>query len=307
MKLSIIVPVYNVEKYLRKCLDSLAEQTAEDYEVILVNDGSKDASREIAAEYAGKYPFFRIIDLDNGGQGRARNFGIDAAQGEYIGFVDSDDWAAPEMFSRLLDYAEREEADIAVCDYYRCEETGERLYEKARLQDHPLSAAGAVWNKLFRREIIGDVRFPVGLWYEDFEFSAKVMMKSSKTVFLHEPLYFYRSGHASTMRNANSSKNLDMLRIMESIREVVAPGREEDFRFLVINHVLLDSIKRVSAQNSKNKKAVIAKLREYVKKYVPDLENCESFRKETRNRRIIMWLNYNEFEFISDLILKIKK
>lgn len=306
MKLSIIVPVYNAEKYLRECLESLAAQTIRDYEVILVNDGSTDSSREIINEYIGKYSVFKTIDIENGGQGRARNFGLLAAQGEYIGFVDSDDSVSSAMFEKLYAFAEQEEADIAVCDYYRCEISGKRIYEKSKLQDHPLSAAGAVWNKIFRHELIQDIRFPEGLWYEDFQFSAQAMISSGKTVFLHEPLYFYRSGHTSTMRNTNSVKNLDMIRIMENIHKYVDKDHENDFQFLVINHVLLDSIKRVSAQSGKNKKNVIRKLREYVIKYVPDLENCVSYQKESRNRRIIMWLNYHELEFVSDFILKIK-
>ena len=99
MKLSIIVPVYNVEKFLNKCLDSLIGQTMEDYEIILVDDGSKDASGRICDDYAERYPeLVRVLHIDNGGQGRARNFGIETARGEYLGFVDSDDWVETDMY-----------------------------------------------------------------------------------------------------------------------------------------------------------------------------------------------------------------
>ena len=104
MKLSIIVPVYNVEKFLNKCLDSLIGQTMEDYEIILVDDGSKDASGRICDDYAERYPeLVRVMHIDNGGQGRARNFGIDTAKGEYLGFVDSDDYLEPNVYGYMLE------------------------------------------------------------------------------------------------------------------------------------------------------------------------------------------------------------
>lgn len=306
MKLSIITPVYNVEKYLPECLNSVLNQSFSDYELILVNDGSTDNSAEILSSYAEKYPdIIRIITIDNGGQGRARNFALDVAEGDYIGFVDSDDWITPEMFSKLYEAACYSDADIAVCDYYRVED-GNYIYEKSHLQSHYLSSSGAVWNKIFRRKLIGDIRFPQGRWYEDFSFSAKLLMKAQKTVFIDEPLYCYRSGHSSTMRNRNSAKNLDMLYIMDDIRSAVPDGKEEDFRFLVINHLLLDSVKRVSTQKGEGYKEVVSEMLEYVRKEVPSLKECESFRNESRNRRIIMWLNYHNLAGIANFILGLK-
>ena len=306
MKLSIITPVYNVENYLSECIESILNQNFSDFELILINDGSTDSSPHIMNSYAAAHPdIIRTINIDNGGQGRARNFAIEEARGEYIGFVDSDDWITPSMFEKLYNAAEENCADVAACDYYRVEE-GKYIYEKARLQNHYLSSAGAVWNKIFRRELIGDIRFPQGRWYEDFSFSAKLLIKSRSTVFVPEPLYCYRSGHSSTMRNRNSAKNLDMLYIMDDIREAVPEGKEEDFRFLVINHLLLDSIKRVSTQKGEGYRAVVREMLSYVKEYVPYLESCESYRNETLNRRIIMFLNYHNMAEAANFILKLK-
>lgn len=307
MKLSVIVPVYKAEAYLRECVDSILNQTEKDLEIILVNDGSPDRSGEICAEYAARYPgVVSVITLDNGGQGRARNFGIDAARGDFLSFIDSDDYIEPDMFSLMLAAIEREGADIAVCDMEKRYDDGRRQYIKAALQDDPMAAVGSASNKVFKRALVGDIRFPVGLWYEDFSFSAKLAMLSEKTVFVEKPLYIYRCGQESTMNNNNARKNLDMLAIMSDIRAFAdAGGYRDSFDFLLINHVLLESVKRVAQQNSPDKKEIIAALRGYVRENIPKLSACPAFRRESRNRRIIMWLNYHGLEAVSLTILKL--
>ncbi len=306
MKLSIIVPVYNASAYLHQCADSLLAQGIPDYEIIFVNDGSKDDSLSILREYETRCPeVVRILDIDNGGQGRARNFALDCARGDYIGFADSDDWTDPSMFSKLLKAAETENADIAVCDCYRVTDEGS-FYEHAKPQGHTMAASGSVWNKIFRRSLVGEVRFPEGVWYEDFSFSAKLLSISKKTVFLPEALYYYRAGHPSTMRNQNSRKNLDMIKVMDDIISFLGESGRDSVEFLLINHILLDSINRVNRQKSPDRKQVIREFRQYVQKYIPNLVKCTSFRKERRNRRIVMWLNYHGMEDVSSLLLKIK-
>ena len=165
MKLSIIVPVYNTAGYLEQCVNSLLAQTIpeNDYEILLVNDGSIDNSLEVMQRFLADNPdVIEIIDTENGGQGRARNLALEVAQGDYIGFADSDDWAAEDMFARLLDAAERENADIAVCNSYSVSDSGQTIMN-ARPQGTDISAAGSVWNKIFRRSLIGDIRFPEGV------------------------------------------------------------------------------------------------------------------------------------------------
>lgn len=308
MKLSIIVPVYNVEKFLNKCLDSLVGQEMEDYEIILVDDGSKDASGRICDDYAARYPeLVRVLHIDNGGQGRARNFGIEEAKGEYLGFVDSDDWVETDMYPKLCQRADETGADVVVCDFMAEFDDGRREYMKACLQEHWLSSAGSSCNKIFRRSRVGEVRFPGGLWYEDFYFSAMLLLKSAHTEFIKEPLYIYRRGQESTMHNNNAAKNLDILRIMDMLAEYMLPnGFERDFEFFLINHVALDSINRLAAQSAPDKEAVIAKMRQYVGKYIPCLSDCECLKEETRNRQIIIRLNLAGLHNISKLILKLK-
>lgn len=307
MKLSVIIPVYNAEKYLRECVDSVLGQTENDLEIILVNDGSPDSSGAIIAEYAARYPGkVTAITVENGGQGRARNFGIDAARGEFLSFIDSDDYIEPDMYALMLAAAEENDADVVVCDMEKRFDDGKREYVHAALQDAPLASAGSSSNKIFRRSTVGDIRFPVGLWYEDFAFSAKLLMLSRKTVFVEKPLYIYRCGQTSTMNNNNARKNLDILAIMRDIHDFAAAGGYQDgYEFLLINHVLLDSIKRLAVQSSPDKREVIGALRRYVRENIPKLSACESYRAESRNRRIVMWLNYHGLEQLSIALLRL--
>ena len=309
MKLSVIVPVYNVEPYLPACLDSLLAQTLKDLEILLVDDGSTDASGTIADRYTAEHPdIVRCLHVDNGGQGRARNFALPLARGEYLGFVDSDDWIQPEMYERLCGLADETGADVAVCDFLERYDDGSERLAPAALQDHPLSFAGSCCNKVFRASLVRGLRFPEGLWYEDFFFSAVMLMRSQRTEYLREPLYIYRRGQPSTMHNNNAAKNLDMLRIMEMLeKELDGPGAKKDFEFLVLNHVLLDTISRLARQDDPERKEIIRRFRDYVREKIPRLEQCESFRAETRNRRIIMKLNYMGQEDLGQWILRTKQ
>lgn len=307
MKLSIIVPVYNVEKYLEECVDSLLNQTLQDLEIFLVDDGSTDRSGAIADRFAKENPDrVHTLHLENGGQGRARNAALPMAQGDYIGFVDSDDWIERDMYEKMLDRAEQTGADVVVCDFLEHYADGREQTLPACFQDHPLSAAGSSCNKIFRRSLIGDLRFPEGLWYEDFYFSAVMLLRSKRTEFIPEPLYVYRRGQESTMHNNNARKNLDMLKIMELIEREIGEDAREDFDFLVINHVVLDSISRLARQDAPDKAEVIRAFRRYAHEKIPHLTRCPSFRAETQKRRIIMFLNYHGLEQAAQLILRVK-
>ncbi len=308
MELSIIVPVYNAEKYLCKCIDSILEQSVKDFELILVNDGSPDGSWEIMERYRNEYPsIIKTISLENGGQGRARNVGLSIAQGEFIGFVDSDDYIDPSMYKKLLDCAKSNDADIAVCSIKRVFDNGNEDVYVSWNRDLPLYAAGSCCDKIFRRELIGDVRYPEGLWYEDFSFSAKMIMSTPKIAYVDEGLYIYRCGQLSTMNNNNTLKNLDILSIMKDLKDFADANAADGFEYLLINHVLLDAINRVGSHDTTDRETVIEKLRNYVRECIPNLFSCESYKNESRNRRIIMALNYYGLHKLARTILSIKK
>lgn len=308
MKLSIIVPVYNVLPYIRQCLDSLVGQTLEDYEIILIDDGSTDGTAQVLAEYATHYPEKIVLKrVENGGQGRARNIAIGMARGDYLGFIDSDDWIAPSMYEKLWKRAGETGADVVVCDFLAKYSDGREELLPACIQQHWLASAGSACNKIFRRSLVGETRFAEGLWYEDFYFSAMMLLLSRHTEFIGEPLYIYRRGQQSTMKNNNSAKNLDMLTIMDMLSDYMLPhGFREEFEFFLVNHVLLDSVNRVAGQHTPDKREVLHQLIAYVRKHIPKLSQCESYRRESRNRRLIMDLNYRGLYGLSQCILNIK-
>ena len=309
MKLSVIVPVYKAEAWLNECVDSLLNQTLKDLEIILVNDGSPDRSGEIMADYAARFPeTVRTLTLSNGGQGRARNRGIELARGEYLGFVDSDDYVLPEMYETLCRVADSEGADIVDCEIEAFYENGATERLRTWRDGKPIAAAGSACNKLFRRSTVGEIRFPEGLKYEDFGFSAKLLLRSRKTVHLPDALYRYRVGQPSTMHNQNSRMNLDLLEIMEDLRESMDAEKDrDDFEFLVLNHVLLEAIKRVAAQKTPEREECLLLLRGYVKTQIPRLGASKSFREESRNRRLIMRLNYMGLHDLARVLLNLKK
>ena len=309
MKLSVIVPVYKAEKTLRKCVDSLLAQTLGDLEVILINDGSPDGCQAILDDYAARFPeTVRTKTVENGGQGRARNFGIDMARGDWLGFVDSDDWVLPEMYEKLIAAAEKEGADVAVCDTLECYEDGGTRLLRAWREGSALAAAGSSCDKVFRRSLIGDLRFPEGLWYEDFAFSALALSRTERLARVPETLYCYRIGHPSTMHNDNARKNLDLLAVLDLLRgPMEAEGRREDYESLVLNHALLDGVNRLRRQNGSDKENVIREIRNYVNRQIPDLGRCAAFKAESAKRRLVMRLNYHGLDKVSAALLKLKK
>ena len=308
MKLSVIVPAYNAEKTIRQSLDSILAQTRPVDELIVINDGSTDGTEKILQEYSDAYPAcFRFRTVENGGQGRARNIGFDLSSGDWIGYVDSDDWIDPEMYERLIDAARREHADLALCEVLAHFPDGSTAREYIFREERAMAAAGFANNKLFRRGLIENVRFPEEkLWYEDAEFTAIAIHRAGKIAHLPDALYHYRRGLPSTMNNNNARKNLDLLEVMMHLEEELLPEDRDDFEFLVLNHVLLDGMNRVQAMTAEDKKEVLWLLRQYVREKIPNLNASRSFREETRNRRIIMRLHYLGLSSLAESLLKLK-
>jgi len=211
-KISVILPVYNAEKYLRSTLESLLLQTFEDFEVIAVNDGSKDGSLAILTEYAAKDKRIKIIDKANGGVSAARNTAIEAADGDYLAFIDADDIYSPEYLARMYSAASETGADVTVCDYvtFRGEKptfpeveiSEPRATTVRELLDTGLMTS--LWVKLIKKDIItkNGITFDSNMTFgEDLFFCWKACLSSENTVKIAEKLYGYRlSGEGATMR-----------------------------------------------------------------------------------------------------------
>ena len=211
--ISVIVPVYNVAAWLPRCVDSVLAQTYQNLEILLIDDGSTDASGEICDAYAEKDPRIRVIHKKNGGLSSARNAGLDVSNGQYLGFVDSDDWIEPEMYAEMLALMVRNEAQlvcagrydvdgdtgrktIGLCPKRQERVTGEELAGRIFLWDHCDSSA---CDKLYRRELFDGIRYPEGKTCEDVPVTYRLALKAHRAVLCDKPLYnyFHRSGSIS--------------------------------------------------------------------------------------------------------------
>lgn len=204
IKLSIIVPVYNVEKYLPKCIESILQQSFRDFELILVNDGSTDKSGDICKNFKEKDSRIVILQKENGGLSSARNAGLDYANGEYIAFVDSDDWIAASMYSSMVLIMEQESVDIVVCGHNVVNFDGSitpvipvqkgRIYtglEATKLILCDELIFSFAWDKVYKRELFTGIRYPEGRIYEDAATTYKVFHKSTSVFQIGSTYYYY--------------------------------------------------------------------------------------------------------------------
>lgn len=219
--LSIIVPVYKVENYLPKCIDSILAQTFTDFELILVEDGSPDNCPALCDAAAAKDARIRVIHQKNGGLSAARNAGLDAARGAWIGFVDSDDYIAPEMYEALYHAVQSTGADLALCDYAEVDETGASCPQmhvslsggELTGQELLKKASGLMvqlaWNKLYRRAIFAQLRYPEGKLNEDLFLIPEVCLQIQKAVVVPKVLYYYVQRSGSIMGKNKTLRHYD--------------------------------------------------------------------------------------------------
>ena len=278
MKLSVIVPVYNTSKYLPKCLDSIINQSLKDIEIIVVNDGSSDNSKEIIKQYVKRYKD-RIIFLDkeNGGQGSARNLGIKKAHGDYIGFVDSDDFIESTMYEGMYKSAIDNNSDIVICnicDYYEKDDSKKDvllgLSNNPSINEAIVKSVPSVVNKIYKRELLQDtnISFDESIWYEDLPYSMQMIVNAKKISFVEKPFYNYFHRNVSTMHNKNISKNLDILKAYDILinflnKEKLYDKYKEEFDFILLKEVYLATINRVLRTSNKysEKKKIIKEIR----------------------------------------------
>ena len=221
-KVSVIVPVYNVEKYVEKCLDTLVNQTLEDIEIIVVNDGSNDNSKDIIEKFIKKYPKKIVyLEKENGGLSDARNYGIPHATGKYIAFLDSDDYAELNTYKDMYELAEAENSDMVECDFVwefpdkSINDIGaiyngkHEMIEKARV---------VAWNKLIKKEILekNKIKFPKGYRYEDIEFTYKLVPYLERISFLKKTCIHYMQ-RDNSISNTQNEKTKEIINVFEDV------------------------------------------------------------------------------------------
>ncbi|ETI67570.1 glycosyltransferase [Neobacillus vireti] len=268
-KVSIIVPIYNVEKYLSRSLDSLLAQTLKEIEIIAINDGSKDSSLDILKEYALKDSRIKVLDKPNGGVSSARNEGIKIATGEYIGFVDPDDWVDQEMYEIMYNYAISEKVDIVMCSYIREFENHSKLKEfnlpgEVRYDDDEvklivmrrlvgplneeianpelLDAWGTVWSKLYRAEIIKEngIRLidlnKIGT-NEDTLFNIEVFYYAKSFLFINSPYYHYWRANSTSVTTGFKPNLMDQwIYLFSYIEKFLKDKKMNEYFFIALNN-----------------------------------------------------------------------
>jgi len=288
-KISVIVPVYNSEKYLRSCLDSLVNQTLDDIEIVVVNDGSKDSSVQIIGEFNRRYPGrFVTYDQENRGQAVARNKALELCRGEYIGFLDSDDEAKPDMFEKLYNKAIETKADMTVCDYEFI--TGTKVIYKATKsfrdqKDMFIDCFVDPWNKLFRADVLkdNDVRFPEGYFYEDtgwFIMSIPFVNKSSK---INEALAKHYKREGSSMTALDDRRVEHIFPVLDtSLDFYVRKGLYDDYKteleYFCSKILLCSSFRRISRVKDKRiRKQLVRKTFTYLEEHFPQYKKNDYY------------------------------
>lgn len=267
-KVSVIVPVYNVENYIEKCLKTLVNQSMQDIEVIVVNDGSKDNSEKIIKDFIKRYPN-KIIYLEkqNGGLSDARNYGLPYAKGEYIAFLDSDDYIEEDTYEKMYELAKKENSDMVECNFIweypnkRKVDIGQRYETKKEMIQKVRVVA---WNKLIKREILEktQIQFPKGYRYEDVEFTYKLVPYLKKVSFLNKPCihYIQRPNSISNAQNERTKEIMDVL--SHVIRFYKEQGFYKEYKneleYIYARYLLCSSLMRiVKIKNKKVRKKLL--------------------------------------------------
>ena len=240
--ISVIIPVYNTEKYLRCCIDSVLAQTYKDFELLLIDDGSTDSSGAICDEYAEKDTRVRVFHKENGGVSSARNLGLDNARGNWIMFVDGDDWIAPNTLIQILCKADETNADVVIVDFEFACPNKKDLYTASTWNDdkttslnhYIISVWNCIWGNIAKRSLYAKNQLfcPQGVTYcEDFHLMVRLCYYAKKVVNIHQPFYYYRQQEASVMHNLNKKTELDEQWVYQDIiRFFKEQGVYDDYR-----------------------------------------------------------------------------
>lgn len=254
-KVSVIVPVYNVENYIEKCLNTLVNQTIQDIEIIIVNDGSTDNSKNVIEKFIKKYPEKIVyLEKENGGLSDARNYGLPYAKGEYIAFLDSDDYVELDMYERMYEVAKKENSDIVECDFIweypnkQKQDIGKIYNGKHEMLEKVRVVA---WNKLIKRQILNDTQilFPKGYRYEDVEFTYKLIPYLNKVSFLKKPCIHYVQ-RENSISNSQNERTREIFNVLDNVINFYKEKNfydeyKEELEYVYTRYLLCSSLLRM--------------------------------------------------------------
>ena len=278
-KISVIVPVYKVEKYLTHAVDSIINQTYKNLEIILVDDGSPDLCGKICDEYAKKDARIKVIHKENGGLADARNAGIDIAEGDFFGFVDSDDYLAPDMYERLLHNLIENDAQISMClayivydddmSFYDIKKGEIKVFSEGEILENLFCGClnNFAWNKLYKKELFQSIRYPKGKIYEDLFTTYKLFGLCKKVVFDGSKLYYYRIRKDSIMGMARRVIHLDKF---EAFYEILNYSKDnktllDKAKAYMADDLAADTFKVIAADATDDNSAFFDKVKAFIK------------------------------------------
>ena len=316
--LSIVVPIYKVEEYLDDCINSILEQTFKEFELILVDDGSPDKCGQICDKYADKDRRIKVIHKKNGGLSSARNAGINVAKAKYIGFVDSDDIIDKNMYMNLIKLASMNDADIVCCDilkFYNYKEILEKENTMENIKifnnieairnlynDLYLDTVVA-WNKIYKRSLFKDIRFPVGKLHEDEFTTYKLIYESKKIIYTNQKLYYYRQTPNSIMNSKFNVKRLDILEAFEERQKFVKQvGNKELYSDTLKAYFRLLMGMYIKCKENDLENEILNEIKEKSKKIYGECIKCINISLKTKVLFTIFRLSPSMYKMVSDII-----
>lgn len=303
VKVSVIVPVYNVEKYLFKCLDSLVNQTLKDIEIIVINDGSTDNSKDIINGFSKKYPgLIKSINTKNNGIGPARNSGIKKATGKYITFVDSDDYLDINTLEKLYNHIEKEQSDVVVYDWIEVSDNYDIInkvnidyFSNTTLKNNKIllfNINPSPWNKLYKRNLFDDIKFPNSkIKYEDLMTIIKVLEKAKSISKLNDNLYYYLirdNGETKTV----DKRVFDIIDVLSDINKYFKDNKIfdsylEELTYLNIKNIMFQVIKQRYSKDKNMSNKFLNDAYLFLDNNFPNWKNNKYYKEEKLSKRII--------------------
>ena len=305
--ISVIIPVYNVEKYLNKCITSVVEQTYKNLEIIIVDDGSTDQSPEICDEWKKRDSRIQVVHSSNGGAGKARNTALDMATGDYVTFVDSDDYIAPQMYQVLLEQF-YDGIGIVECNYSMVYDDSEKFKEERKIYKiHTYSAMEAmyenindhifrqlIWNKMYRKDVIKGIYFPTGKKIDDEFWTYQAIGNASKLIYIDQKLYAYRQQEQSVMHLLDAKKRLEALKAKEERHKYICKFMPQ-LKTESLNNLWFTCIYQgqrvLKDKNKENLKSVYPQIKSFIKKY-PQINL-----KDITDKKQKIWIIFAKISF----------
>ncbi len=313
MKLSIIIPVFNNENQLERCLDSVIKQEIEGLEIIIVNDGSTDNSESIIKNYIKKSEKIVYLKQENLGQHEARNLGLKYAKGEYIGFIDADDYIENTMYKKMYKKAISEKLDIVLCNAYMVVNGKNKVIntnsEIKNFSNRYIISRPNVWLRIIKKEILDNVKFNK-IYYEDLELMPSLVLYTNNIGFIEEPLYYYikRKGALTAKKKVFKEELLDVFKAINNLEEVfknksMYEKYKEELEYLNIIHIIKNTGVKFSAY-SKNRENFMV-ISKYILEKYPEYKKNQYYKHESITTKLIVFFVMNKQYLITKILFNI--